>query len=358
MVRAYRLGAKVDLAIVNTSIHPRGADRRRGPFRAGERVQVTDTKGRKYTTMLTEDGYFQSARGSFRHRDLIGKPEGTVLDTHDGYRVQCMRPLVADYVLSMPRGATPVYPKDAGQIIHMADVFPGAHVVEAGLGSGALTLALLGAVGPTGHVTSVERREEFARIAEGNVTSWFGEDLPPWEVVLGDLEDVLRDLPESSVDHVILDMLAPWDNIDAAAMALRPGGVIVGYVATTTQLSRFVEELRDSQYWTEPESWESFIRTWHLEGLSVRPDHRMVAHTGFLVTARRLAPGSEPLIEKRRPAKAAYSDVMPWEDPANEELTERRIAPKKLRRIVRDVEHRAKVEQTGMSTGEPRGESN
>ncbi|WP_235001789.1 tRNA (adenine-N1)-methyltransferase [Arcanobacterium ihumii] len=328
------------------NLHPLGAERRRGPFRAGERVQLTDTKGRKYTVMLTNEGFFQSQRGSFRHTDLIGHEEGTVLETQSGHRLQAMRPLVNDYVLSMPRGATVVYPKDAGQIVQQADVFPGARVVEAGLGSGALALSLLAATGMNGHLTSVERRPEFAEIAKGNVRSWYGEEMPPWSVKIGDLDDVLYSMDEGSIDHVILDMLAPWENIDAAAFALRSGGVILAYVATTTQMSRFVEELRDSGGFTEPESSETLIRTWHLDGLSVRPDHRMVAHTGFLVVARRIGRESTPLVPKRRPAPAAHSEPLVWEET---ELTERAISEKKLRKVRRDIAHRADVEKSGES---------
>ncbi|XCB30142.1 tRNA (adenine-N1)-methyltransferase [Arcanobacterium hippocoleae] len=326
--------------------HPLGADRRRGPFRAGERVQLTDTKGRKYTTTLRRGGFFQSQRGNFRHDVLIGKPEGYVFEAENGHRLQAMRPLISDYVLSMPRGATVVYPKDAGQIIHQADVFPGARVVEAGLGSGALAISLLAAVGMNGHLISVERRPEFAEIAQGNVESWYGPQLPPWEIKLGELQSVLFDLSEQSADRIILDMLAPWENISAAAHALADGGVILAYVATTTQMSRFVEELRDSLCFTEPEANETMLRTWHLDGLAVRPDHRMVAHTGFLVTARRIARGCEPLVPKRRPAPLAHSEALDWE---KSELAERPIAAKKLRKVRRDVAQRADIEATGES---------
>lgn len=326
--------------------HPLGADRRRGPFRAGERVQLTDTKGRKYTTTLRRGGYFQSQRGNFRHDDLIGKPEGYVFAAESGHRLQAMRPLISDYVLSMPRGATVVYPKDAGQIIHQADIFPGARVVEAGLGSGALAISLLAAIGVDGHLLSVERRADFAEIAKANVESWYGPELPPWEIQIGDLASVLQKLPAQTVDRVVLDMLAPWENIFAASEALIDGGVILAYVATTTQMSRFVENLRDSQCFTEPEANETMLRTWHIDGLAVRPDHRMVAHTGFLVTARRIARGCEPLIPKRRPAPLAHSESLDWED---SELAERPIAAKKLRKVRRDVALRADIEATGES---------
>ena len=333
------------------TIHPRGSDRRRGPFRAGERVQLTDVKGRKYTTMLTTDGFFQSQRGSIHHRHIIGLEEGSVIDTPDGHRLLALRPLLHDYVLSMPRGATPIYPKDTAQIVALADVFPGARVVEAGLGSGSLTMSLLSATGPDGHVTSVERREDFAEIGVANVESWFGPDLPPWTVHVGDLAEVLGDMAEGSVDAVLLDMLAPWENIAPARRVLRPGGVLLAYVATATQMSRFAEEVRATFGFTEIEASETLVRSWHLEGLAVRPDHRMVSHTGFLLHARRLADGSEPLLEKRRPAKLAYSEPMPWQEEGVAEPPEREISPKKLRRVLRDVRHRSRVERTGHSSG-------
>ena len=325
-----------------------GAGRRRGPLRAGERVQLTDSKGRLYTVLLTVDGYFQSQRGSFRHTELIGRPEGTVLTTATGHELLALRPLLSDYVLSMPRGAAVVYPKDAGQIVQMGDIFPGATVVEAGVGSGALSMSLLSAVGERGHLISVERREDFADIAIGNVESWFGGPHPAWEVRTGDLADVLPDAVEpGSVDRMVLDMLAPWENLAVAADALTPGGVLTAYVATTTQLSRFVEDVRATEQFTEPQAWESMVRTWHVQGLAVRPDHRMIGHTGFLVTTRRLAPGNVPPQRTRRPAKGAYPADGEW-SPAD--VGERAISDKKIRRVRRDIHRRAEIEQTGMAS--------
>lgn len=335
-----------------------GAQRRRGVFRAGERAQLTDVKGRKYTIHLTPDGYFQSTRGKFHHRELIGKPEGTVIETADGKRLLALRPLVSDFVLSMPRGAAVIYPKDAAQIVTMADIFAGARVIEAGLGSGALTLSLLNAVGESGRVISVERRPEFAEIAQGNIESWFGVIPSSWEVRLGDVAAVLMDCDEHSIDAVLLDMLAPWENIPAAAYALRPGGVILAYVATIPQMSRFVETLRESETFTEPESSETIVRTWHVDGLAIRPDHRMVGHTGFLIMARRLAPGSTPLVPTKRPAPGAYTEDMPWNDERFEGIfSERTISEKKLRKVRRDVAHRADVEATGSQENGPRSEA-
>ena len=196
----------------------------------------------------------------------------------------------------MPRGAAVVYPKDAAQIVAMADIFPGARVVEAGAGSGALSCSLLRAVGPTGHVSSFERREEFAEIARRNVGQFFGapegESHPAWTLTVGDLVESLPTAEEpGSVDRVVLDMLAPWECVDVVADALAPGGIVVAYVATTTQLGRIVETLRAHGEFTEPQPWETLVRDWHVEGLAVRPGHKMNGHTGFLVTARRMAPG-------------------------------------------------------------------
>ncbi|MDP9799970.1 tRNA (adenine57-N1/adenine58-N1)-methyltransferase [Arcanobacterium wilhelmae] len=332
---------------MNNYPHPLGPARRRGPFRAGERVQLTDVKGKKYTVTLMHGGYFQSQRGSFKHDDLIGKDEGTVFDA-DGHQLMALRPLMSDYVLSMPRGAAVIYPKDSAQIVAMADIFPGAKVVEAGVGSGALTLSLLAAIGPEGHLTSVERREEFAEIAIANVESWYGPQMPAWDVLIGSVSDHLEET--TGVDAVLLDMLAPWENIEPAAHALRPGGVILAYVATTTQMSRFVETLRESQCFTEPEASETLQRTWHLNGLAVRPDHRMVAHTGFLIVARRIAPGSQPLEKKMRPAPGAHNEAPEW---SAEDFEERTISEKKLRKVRRDVARRADIEASGTAEAGP-----
>jgi tRNA (adenine57-N1/adenine58-N1)-methyltransferase len=203
----------------------------------------------------------------------------------------------------MPRGAAVVYPKDAAQIVTMADIFPGALVVEAGVGSGALTCSLLRAVGPGGTVSSYERREDFADIARRNLAAFFGGDHPRWRLTVGNLSTVLT---EQGVDRVVLDMLAPWECVGAVADALVPGGLVCAYVSTTTQLSRFVETVRASDRFTEPESWESLVRGWHVEGLAVRPEHRMNGHTGFLVTARRLGPGISMPRRSRRPSPGAY----------------------------------------------------
>ena len=327
---------------------------RRGPFRYGERIQVTDTKDRKSTFVLDERGYFQSVRGSFYHRDVVGLEEGSVITTGTGHELLLLRPLLADYVLSMPRGAQVVYAKDSGQIIALGDIFPGARVLEAGVGSGALTMNLLSAIGPSGHLLSIERREDFAQIAASNVDSWFGGHHPAWQLRTGDFAEVVGNHVEpGSIDRVVLDMLAPWENVEAAAAALAPGGVLLAYVATVTQLSRTVEALRHSGLFTEPESWESMVRTWNVDGLAVRPDHRMVAHTGFLLSARRLAPGSCPLTRKRPPARGAYDEGGYW---LPEDVKERTSTDKKVRRVLRDTRAKQPDDATPVLPGAARDE--
>jgi tRNA (adenine57-N1/adenine58-N1)-methyltransferase len=319
---------------------PTGAAHRRGLLRAGERVQLTDPKGRLHTITLAEGKEFHTHRGSFRHDELIGRPEGWVVTATSGTEYLALRPLLSDYVLSMPRGAAVVYPKDAGQVVAMADVFPGARVVEAGVGSGALSMSLLRAVGDSGHLHSFERRADFADIARANVETFFGGPHPAWEVTVGDLATELPAAEEAgSVDRVVLDMLAPWECLDAVAGALAPGGVLIGYVATATQLSRLAEEIRADGRFTEPSAWESLVRGWHLEGLAVRPQHRMVGHTGFLLTTRRLADGVRPPQRRRRPAKAAYGPdgELLAGDWTAEDVGERPVSDKKVRRVRRSV---------------------
>lgn len=315
---------------------PTGATYRRGPFRIGERVQLTDERGRMNTITLAEGGAFHTHKGFLNHAEIVGKPDGSVVTNTAGHQYQALRPLLSDFVLSMPRGAAVVYPKDAGQIVTMADIFPGARVVEAGVGSGALSISLLRAVGDAGYLHSFERRQEFADIAKGNVETIFGGTHPAWRISIGDFQDeVLRTEEPGSVDRVVLDMLAPWECLDAVATVLAPGGVWINYVATATQLSRTAEAIRADGRFTEPDAWESMVRGWHLEGLAVRPEHRMVGHTGFLMTTRRLAEGVEPLVRKKR-NKSEFSeeDLNAW---TPESVGERTVSDRRLRRVARDA---------------------
>jgi tRNA (adenine57-N1/adenine58-N1)-methyltransferase catalytic subunit len=297
---------------------------RRGPFSPGDQVQLTDPKGRQHLVVLQAGKSFHTHRGSLAHDDLIGRPEGNVVRSSGGTPYVALRPLLADFTLAMTRGAAVIYPKDAAQIVAMADVFPGARVLEAGAGSGALSCWLLRAVGEAGLLVSYERRADFADIARDNVERFFGGPHPAWRLRTGDLADVpvpggpgQESDPGASVEHqgddagdepfdrVVLDMVAPWEHADTAARVLIPGGVICCYVSTVTQLSRAVEALREQGSFDEPAAWESLTRGWHVDGLAVRPGHRMVGHTGFLVTARRLADGTTPPPRRRRPSKGA-----------------------------------------------------
>ena len=283
---------------------------RHGPFEAGERIALTDPKGRRHSIVLGAGAQFHTAKGPVNHDDLIGRPEGVVVTSARGVEYLAMRPLLRDFTVAMPRGAAVVYPKDAALIVMGADIFPGATVLEAGAGSGALSCALLRAVGATGHLISYERREDFASIARRNVEDFFGQPHPAWDLRVGDLVASLADRPisPSTVDRVILDMLAPWECVAAVAEILIPGGVLCCYVATTTQLAETIETLRAHTGFTEPEATESLVRAWHVEGLAVRPGHGMVGHTGFLITTRRMAPGVAAPLRKRRPAPGAYGE--------------------------------------------------
>ncbi len=275
-----------------------------GPFVVGDRVQLTDAKGRHYTMILTPGSEFHTHRGAIGHDAVIGQPEGSVVKSTNGDAFLVLRPLLIDYVMSMPRGAQVIYPKDAAQIIHEGDVFPGARVLEAGAGSGALTCSLLRAVGPGGQVISYELRDDHAEHARRNVATFFGR--PTRQLAARHRRRRrLRARRTRSVDRVVLDMLSPWDVLSTVARVLIPGGVLIVYVATVTQLSKTVEALREQQCWTEPRSWETLQRGWNVVGLAVRPQHNMRGHTAFLISARRLAPGTvtpTPLRKKRMPA--------------------------------------------------------
>jgi tRNA (adenine57-N1/adenine58-N1)-methyltransferase len=274
-----------------------------GFFSAGDRIQLTDPKGKMYTFTITPGKEWHTHKGWIVHNDLIGLPEGSVVSTSAGLQFTAFKPLLGDFVLSMPRGATIVYPKDAAMIIGVADVFPGAKVIEAGVGSAALSISLLRAIGPTGELTSFERREDFADIARENVRTYFGTVPTNWHLNIGSVQESATD---KKYDRVILDMLAPWECISFAAEVLRPGGVFLAYVATTTQLSMTAEAIKEDGHFTEPLSSETIVRDWHHEGLAVRPMQRMIGHTGFLIVTRRMAPGVNVLARRRRPSKGAY----------------------------------------------------
>ena len=319
--------------------------RQSGPFRVGDRVQLTGPKGTLNTVTLQEGGSFHSHRGVLSHDLIIGAPDGSVITSSNDVEYLALRPLLTDFVMSMPRGAAIIYPKDAAQIIGQADIFPGATVVEAGVGSGALSLWLLRAIGPEGHLHSFERREEFSDVAQGNVGAFLGAQPDNWTVTVGDLQDTLPStVGAGTVDRVVLDMLAPWECLDVVADALTPGGVLICYIATVTQLSRVAEAIRATGMFTDPDPSETLVRTWHVEGLAVRPDHRMIGHTGFLMTARRLAPGAILPEVKRRASKSDYTDedVEAWTPGA---LGERQASAKRLRKTAREAQAAAAAAQ-------------
>ena len=255
----------------------------KGKFAAGDRVLLVDNKGRRHLVTLEAGGQFHTHAGIVAHDDLIDHDDGTTVRTSRGSRLVAVRPTLAEYVLEMPRGAQVIYPKDIGPILVLADVFPGARILESGVGSGALTTALLRAIGPTGHLTGYEIRDDFAQRAIGNVHGFLGDDVP-LEVAV---RDVYEGIDERELDRIMLDLPEPWRVVPHAEKALLPGGILLAYLPTILQVARLREALDDSPFGMA-QTLEVLQRTWHVDGQSVRPDHRMVAHTGFLTHARLL----------------------------------------------------------------------
>lgn len=254
-------------------------------FEAGDLVLLTDRRGRRYLVTLQAGGEFHSHLGPVPHDDVIGAEEGAELRTVAGKVFRAFRPTLEDYVLKMPRGATVIYPKDLGPILVYADVFPGARVLEAGTGSGALTIALLRAVGPKGTVHTFDVREDFHRKAVANVERFCGSD-PNYGALDARIGDVYEDAISLDVDRVVLDLTEPWRALPTVERCLRPGGILCSYLPTVPQVERLVGSLKER--WGSVRTFETIQRGWTVDGLSVRPDHRMVAHTGFLVLGRRL----------------------------------------------------------------------
>ncbi len=325
-----------------------------GPFRVGDRVQLTGPKGRLHTITLREDGELHTHHGVLHHEALIGQPDGSVATNSAGHEYLALRPLLRDFVMSMPRGAAIVYPKDAAQILAEADIFPGAVVVEAGVGSGALSLWLLRAIGEDGRLRLVraprglrrgrarQRRDLPAAPCRRTGTSWSATSSRSCRL--------RRPRHPSTVSCWTCSR--PWECIDVVADALTPGGVVLCYVATATQLSRVAEYVRGTGLFTEPDASETMVRGWHVEGLAVRPDHRMVAHTGFLITARRLAPGAIAPEQKRRASKSSYGDedVELWTPGA---VGDREITDKNLRKRVREAQRAADGARQAAAGGAP-----
>lgn len=268
--------------------HDGGAPRHPGhpdPLSPGETVVLTDRKQRRYLVRLEAGAKFSFHGGSVAHDELLGQPEGTRVRTHTGAWLLALRPTAADWTLEAPRGAQVVYPKDQAMIVGLGDIAPGCEVIEAGAGSGALTAALLRAVMPGGRVTSFERREEFADVARRNVAARLGDVGDAWELEVADAADRLA---ERRCDRLVLDLLEPWELVEAAGTALRAGGILCAYTPTITQVTRLREALDAAGGWARAETLETLQRGWHVDGLAVRPDHRMVAHTAFLTVVRRV----------------------------------------------------------------------
>lgn len=342
---------------------------RRGPLQAGEKVQFTDRKGKMVTVQLVAGGDTQTERGAIMHDEVIGLPEGSVVTTHTsgggetsaaeayradprkpwkharrigGWQYTVMRPRLQDFILSMPRGAQIMYPKDIAQVLETCDIRRGMRVLESGGGSGAMSLHLLDAVGPEGELTTVEMRSEFARVCEANATVYYGERPSWWRLLVGDLDSVAPGLEAGHFDRVFLDMLDPWNRLDALDGLVAPGGVLTCYVTTVTQLARLADRLRASGRWTEPEVTETLERGWKAQGLAVRPNHEMIGHTGFLVTARAMAPGVEALHKRQRATKDTTTDIDDLNEQERrerlEELELRDISDRKLRKVLRDLD--------------------
>lgn len=255
------------------------------PFAVGDRVLLVDAKKRRHLITLAEDGAFHSHAGVLAHDELLGRSEGITVRTTMGARLIALRPTLAEYVLEMPRGAQVIYPKDLGPILVLADVAPGARVLESGVGSGALTMALLRAVGAEGAVVGYELREDFAERARSNVEGMLGPDVP----LSIEVRDTYEGIDEESLDRILLDLPEPWQVVKHAQQALRPGGILLAYLPTIGQVARLREQIASSSFGMA-QTVEVLQRSWHVDGQSVRPDHRMVAHTGFLTAARLLVP--------------------------------------------------------------------
>jgi tRNA (adenine57-N1/adenine58-N1)-methyltransferase catalytic subunit len=286
------------------------------PLAGGELVVLIDRKRRRYLVTLEPGGEWHSHAGLVPHDDLIGLREGSAVRTNRNMEVLALRPTREDFVLKMKRGAQVVYPKDQAAIVAAADIRPGCTVVEAGAGSGALTLALLAAVGPSGRVVSFERRGDHARIARRNVDRFLGEAPANWELREA---DVVVELAELSAHRLVLDLLEPWTVVPAAAEALPPGAIVVAYMPTVPQVMRFDEALWADGRFTDVRTTETLLRPWDVDGLAVRPAHRMVAHTAFLTTARRVPSREEggPPPPRRKPDTGAR---VTWNDRGGEDL--------------------------------------
>lgn len=263
----------------------------KGPLREHEPVVLLDRKDREYLARLNRNRPILIRGGKISVDDIIGKNEGIVVRSSMNEPFVVLRPSLPQLIPNLPRNNQVIYPKDLGPILIWADIFPGARVVEAGVGAGALSMVLLRAVSPEGHLFSYEIREDFAAMARKNIEKYFGP-APNWTVTIG---DVATELNETEIDRVILDLPEPWQVIEPAFNALRPGGILLAYLPTVLQVKNLVDALRADKRFVCIETMETLMRFWHIKGMSARPQHRMVAHTGFLTSARRLADGQKDI---------------------------------------------------------------
>lgn len=252
-------------------------------FSAGDLALIIDNKGRRYMFTLLEDGEFHCHSGILYHNEIINSDHGTQFKTTKSTPFRALKPTLNDYILKMPRGAQVIYPKDHGTIVTYADIFPGARVLESGVGSGALSISLLRAIGPSGQLYGYDIREDFAEQAKRNVYKFMGDDLP-WDV---QVKDIYEGIDETDLDRIVLDLPEPWNVVDHAEKSLVPGGMIISYVPQITQAVQFRQKLESTNFGMAS-TFETLLRSWKIEGEAVRPDHRMVAHTGFLTVARLL----------------------------------------------------------------------
>ena len=267
----------------------------KGPLQTDEAVILLDRKDREYLARLDQRATISIRGGKISVADIIGRPEGSVVRSSLSEPFLVFRPSLPQLIPNLPRSAQLIYPKDIGPILLWADIFPGARVLEAGVGAGALSMALLRAIGETGQLISYEIRADFAELARKNVFRYLGP-VSNWTVKLG---DVASDLTETEIDRIVLDLPEPWQVVGRAWSALRPGGYLLSYLPTVLQVKTLVDALRDDTRFSCIETTETLMRYWHFKGMSARPQHRMVAHTGFITSARRLADGEKDIPRAR-----------------------------------------------------------
>lgn len=285
-------------------------------FQNGERVHLVDKHGRQYALTLKAGETYQHSGDTVAHDALIGQPDGSLVTLSRGKRMLALRPTFGDYVLKMPRGAQVLYPKDLALIAMWADIYPGARVFEAGTGSGALTMMLLRAVGERGTVVTYEAREDFARTAVKNIERYLGSVSTLTSRRADIYEGLLPEDKDLPFDRLVLDLPEPWRVVPHAVEALRSGGIYLSFVPTVPQVMQTVDALERANVFGMITTFETLLRTWNIQGRSVRPDHRMVAHSGFLTVARKIEPG---LWRKMNPGSVVVDEFNGDRMPDNQE---------------------------------------